>query len=169
MLIIPALIVAVLGGTLAAMICLIAGFGWLTALAAYWLAGNVLLMATLIPQLLMRRCVEQFRTDGLRVMRPMARLLISVGWITLGLSMIFWQAVHSDGPIIRAPHAHDLGAVLGLGEPGATPQRYLSGWSAPGAVKTTADHILRLDLWVAGLAAYLFGLLRLLATAIERG
>lgn len=173
MLIIPALIVAVMGGTLAAMISLIAGFGWLSTLVAYWLAGNALLMAMLIPHLLLRRCADQPQPDsqsgGLRVVRPMARILMSVGWITLGLSMVFWQAFHSDGPVMRAPHAHDIGAVLGLGDSGSAPQRYLGAWGAPPAVKMPLDHLLRLDLWVVGLAAYLFGLLRLLSAAIERG
>lgn len=173
-LIVPALIVAVLGGLLAAIISGLAGYGWLSALVAYWLAGNLLLMAMLVPQLLFRRCAPepQAETGPLETagsLRPTIRVLVSVGWITLGLAMVFWQTFHNDHALARTSHPHDLGAVLGMHESPSASQRYLTGWDAPGAVLMPLDRLLRVDLWVAGLASYFIGLLRLVAAAAERG
>lgn len=169
MLIVPALVLAVLSGFLAAIMGLVLGFGWLAALVAYWVAGNLVLMTMLVPRLLASRCDDCPAVCPHPPRQPLARVVMATGWVTLGLAMVFWQAFHSDGLATRGTHTHDLGSMLGFdaGGPGAAAGgvRYLAGPGGTSLLRQIADHLLRLDLWVAGMLAYLGGMWRLLVAA----
>lgn len=172
MLIVPALVLAVFTGLLAAILGLALGFGWLAALAAYWVAGNIVLMTLLVPRLLASRCDDCPAICTHPPRRPLARVVLATGWVTLGLAMVFWQAFHSDGLATRGTHSHDLGSMLGLDGGGAATgpggAGYLAGPGAASLLRQIADHLLRLDLWVAGMLAYLGGMWRLLVIAAAR-
>lgn len=169
MLIVPALILAIFCGTLAASISLIAGFGLLDALVAYWAAGNIALMVFLVPRLLFSRC-DDCPQDAVELEgRPVARVLLATGWVTLGLAMVFWQSFHHDGILPGPEHGHDIGTVLGLNEGGPGSPRYLSSWDGPSGLRGLAERLLRIDVWVVGVAFYVLGTMRLLKLAAQMG
>ncbi|MDP5308143.1 hypothetical protein [Paracoccus spongiarum] len=162
--IVPALILAILSGTVAAAISLIADFGWVQALVAYWVAGNIALMLFLIPRLISGAPAEA-RPAAPHMLRPAGRLVIATGWVTLGLAMVFWQSFHNHGDLARAGHPHEIGSLLGMQAGPPDDSRYLRGGDAPGAVRQVLDHLLRLDIWIAGVLLYLYGTARLLGIA----
>ncbi|MDB6177857.1 hypothetical protein PAF17_10120 [Paracoccus sp. Z330] len=154
MLIVPAMIVAIGCGTLAAILAFASGFGWKAALIGYWLAGNLGILAAVLPSL--------FSTSDNGDLEPSARdkfgSLVSVAMISLGLAMIFLQnfhiplLMHGDSP------SYQIGAVLNLAETHSDGLVYAVSQGVPGLFAMTIDHVLRLELWVAGLLLYALGL-----------
>lgn len=155
MLIVPALIVAILCGSLAAVASLIAGYGWLNALVAYWVVGNLALMAFLIPRLLAKPCEGCPFASEPSGRRPIARVILAAGWVTLGLAMVFWQAFNSDAGMTRGPHTDSLGSMLGAVSGDLLAQ------GPPSAQRDDDGLLLRIDPWIIGVVLYIYGMLRL--------
>lgn len=163
--IVPALIVAILCGALAAAISGFAGFGWLEALVSYWVAGNIALMVFVLPRLL-AACPEQSATQGTTQLRPVGKVIVATGWVTLGLAMVFWQTFNSDAVMARASHPHEIGAVLGLSSGATDETKYISSSVGPPLLRSSLDHLLRIDLWVVGIVLYMYGTMRLMTVAV---
>ncbi|MCF3974524.1 hypothetical protein [Paracoccus salsus] len=166
MLLIPALIVAVVFGLLGSSAALLAGFGWRGALGAYWLSGNIGLLATIMPRLL--RTGPGETASGLASRAGRHRMLIALCWMMLGLGIIAWHGfVGHLQP--RNPHGNEIGAVIGLQYQGSnTDYRYLWTASAPQFINAVVEMALRIPLWVMGALAYFAGLARLLVAAADR-
>lgn len=165
MLIVPGLILAIFCGTVAAAVSLIAGYGLMSALVAYWVVGNIVLMGFLLPRLLFLRCADCPHAVADIRRRPIARVAIAAGWVTLGLAMVFWQAFNSDAALARGAPAHEIGTLLSLPVGDTDGTRYLVSSQAPPGLQGLTDRFLRIDLWVLGLIAYVVGSVRLIGLA----
>ena len=167
MLFVPALIVAVIFGLVGAVACLIAGYGIRASLVAYWLSGNLGLMATMMPSLLSLG-PSSGNAETVRKPRVVFPALWAVAWISLGLTLIAWQQFLPDlqgNTVVR----HDVAAVFNIAPIGdglsiADDQ----GGKFTGAITSVAAWLGQLPIWLLGLLAYLYGLTRFFLTAANR-
>lgn len=165
MMIIPALIVAVIFGILGAAMTLVLGFGWRTALVAYWISGNLGVLAVLAPSLA-RAGSDSPRpaTKRLRYLRP----AWPMAWIACGLLMIVWHEFQPHiAPSLLAPAevstlaaVHDASGAAALDADTAT--------ARDGSLMALGTWLLQLPLWLMGLAVYLYGVSRLISASANR-
>ncbi|SNT76447.1 hypothetical protein [Paracoccus seriniphilus] len=164
MLIVPAIIVAIACGSAAFGMALVTGFGLKAALIGYWLAGNLGMLATLLPRLFMAS------TDREPVFQLRDRIGFAVAGacIILGLVMIFWQTFHAPMLWAAELQSYEIGKVLGLNEAHVDNHVYALSLGFPSALSRLVDHALRLELWVAGLLIYTLGLTQIGLVAMNR-
>lgn len=167
MILAPALIVAVIFGLVGAVACLIAGYGIRASLVAYWLSGNLGLMAIMMPSLLSLG-PSAGEADRVRKPRVVFRALWAAAWISLGLALIAWHQFHPDlqGNTVVP---HDVAAVFNIAPLGdglviADDQ----DGKFMGAIMSVAAWLGQLPIWLLGLLAYLYGLTRFFLTAANR-
>ncbi|MBU3031017.1 hypothetical protein [Paracoccus marinaquae] len=164
----PALIVAVLSGTVAAAISLAAGAGWINALIAYWLGGNIGMMAVLVPLLMDISGTAPRPRPRLGFGFASGRAFRAMSLVGAGLLLVFWQVFHGGTGSGEEVHIHDIGALLSLHGDGANGLRYLVATGLPEALSGMMDRLLRIDMWIPGLILYCYGLVRLLVRLMQQ-
>ncbi len=170
MILVSALMIAVICGSLGAAICLIAGFGWATALIMYWLMGNLGLFLVLIPRLWLRGApAEEGNPPEMARGLPAGRAIWALFWLTIGLTVLFWQAIPANVLPADTERAREVGGLLGLhAMASGSGYHYDLRFHLPPALGWLTDRIMHLDVWVIGVLAYLNGVSQLFHVAINR-
>lgn len=162
MLILPAIIIGMLGGTIAAAACLFAGFGLLDMLIAYWLAGNLAMLLCLIAFLLRPPCRDG--RPAPRTRPAFGRTEAGIFWILLGLAMVFWDAFMGN----QTTQAHGDPTALAVLQNLADLNRPPVETGSLEAMKVLWAKLSDLHLWIPGVLSYCYGVSRTIRGAAHR-